>query len=149
MKRAIGIDPGESGSIVAIGVGGISMMRLSETEHDIAEFLKGFDADCCFAVLEKVHAMPKQGVCSAFSFGASYGFLKGLLVGLRMPFEEVSPQAWQKTMGCRTGGDKNISKAAAQRLFPSLKVVHANADALLIAEYCRRLLVSRGMESNE
>jgi hypothetical protein len=42
-------------------------------------------------------------------------------------------------MKCRSGGDKKITKAAAQRLFPRMKVTHKNADALLIAEYGRRV----------
>ena len=50
---------------------------------------------------------------------------------------EVSPVKWQTAMGCRTGGDKNVSKAEAQRLWPSLKITHRNADSLLLAEYAR------------
>jgi hypothetical protein len=42
---------------------------------------------------------------------------------------------WQKSLGCLTHGDKNVSKAAAQRLFPGMKITHATADALLIAYY--------------
>jgi len=42
-------------------------------------------------------------------------------------------------MGCMTKGDKNVSKRKAQELFPSMKVTHASADALLIAEYGRRM----------
>ncbi len=80
-----------------------------------------------------------------FKFGASYGFLKGLLVGMQIEFEEVTPQKWQKAMGCMTKGDKNVSKSAAQRLFPREKVVHATADAMLIAEFCRRELIARGV----
>jgi hypothetical protein len=41
-------------------------------------------------------------------------------------------------MGCLTKGDKNVSKSRAQELFPSIKVTHAIADALLIAEHNRR-----------
>jgi len=41
-------------------------------------------------------------------------------------------------MGCLTKGDKNVSKRRAQELFPALKVTHAIADALLIAEFARR-----------
>jgi len=37
-----------------------------------------------------------------------------------------------------TGGDKNVSKRRAQELFPEIKITHAIADALLIAEYARR-----------
>lgn len=46
-------------------------------------------------------------------------------------------------MGCLTNGDKNITKQRAQQLFPSAKVTHKIADALLLAEYCRR--VHRGI----
>lgn len=81
--------------------------------------------------------MPKQGVASSFKFGRSYGFLIGLLTGLRIPYEFVTPQKWQKAMGCLTHGDKNISKAAAQRRWPNEKWTHATADAGLIAEYGR------------
>ena len=91
------------------------------------------------AYIEKVGATPQMGVVSAFTFGRSYGWLLGVLDALRIPYEFVTPQKWQKAMGCLTGGDKNVSKAAAQRLWPSLKITHANADALLIAEYGRRL----------
>ena len=46
---------------------------------------------------------------------------------------------WQKYLGCLTKGDKNVSKAKAQELFPDLKITHAIADSLLIAEYGRRV----------
>jgi hypothetical protein len=147
MKTAIGIDPGASGAIAIIWNGELKTVRMSNTEHDVSDFLSYWhnQTGCTsFAFLEKVHSMPKQGVSSSFKFGASYGFLKGLLVGMQIPFEEVSPQKWQKAMGCMTKGDKNVSKQAAQRLFPEEKVVHATADAMLIAEYCRRELVARG-----
>jgi hypothetical protein len=64
--------------------------------------------------------------------------LQAVLTALRVPYERVRPQAWQKAMGCLTKGDKNVSKRRAQELFPSLKVTHATADALLIAEFNRR-----------
>jgi hypothetical protein len=38
-----------------------------------------------------------------------------------------------------TKGDKNITKRKAQELFPEIKITHAIADSLLIAEYGRRL----------
>ena len=82
--------------------------------------------------------MPKQGNVSSFTFGERYGFLRGLMMGLRIRYEYVTPQKWQKALGCLTHGDKNVSKAAAQRLWPKLKWTHATADAALIAEYGRR-----------
>lgn len=111
------------------------------TPRDLAEVLEGYKEH--FAAIEKVGPARgrdgrKQGVVSAYTFGFGTGIIYGVLASLRIPFEEVSPLKWQTAMGCRTGGNKNISKAKAQQLFPHLKVTHANADALLIAEYCRR-----------
>lgn len=134
----IGIDPGMSGAIAVLGDEKPEWVKCSETEHDIAAFLMDWNPREAFACIEKVHAMPRQGVSSTFKFGTSYGFLRGLLVASSIPFREVTPAKWQGDMNCRTKGDKNITKAAAQKLWPSLKITHANADALLIAEYCRR-----------
>ena len=90
-------------------------------------------------MVEKVASSPQMGVTSAFTFGKGYGFLCGILTALGVPWEQVTPQKWQKAMGCLSGGDKNKTKARAQQLFPNLKITHAVADALLIAEYCKRV----------
>ena len=79
-----------------------------------------------------------MGVKSAFTFGQGFGHIEMALTAAGIPFERVSPQKWQKAMGCLTKGDKNVSKRRAQELFPHLKVTHATADALLIAAYGRR-----------
>lgn len=137
----IGIDPGKSGGIVILNSDGMlqGMCRLSVSEFDVASFLEYHDAgDADMAVIEQVGAMPRQGVSSTFKFGQSYGFLRGILTAIKVPFDEVRPQVWQKSMGCLTKGDKNVTKQKAGQLFPGVKVHHWNADALLIAEYCRR-----------
>lgn len=142
MSVVFGIDPGPSGAISAIwlsdGKPFLTSHKLSGTEADAREFIESFDLEGCFAVIERVHSMPKQGVSSSFKFGQSYGFLRGLLVGLKVPFSEVTPQQWQKYMACMTKGDKNVSKARAQQLWPHIKFTHATADSMLIAEYGRR-----------
>jgi hypothetical protein len=79
-----------------------------------------------------------MGVKSAFTFGEGYGRLQMALTALGIPYERIRPAMWQKAMGCLTKGDKNVSKSRAQELFPSIKVTHAIADALLIAEHNRR-----------
>lgn len=144
----LGVDPGASGCIAGVNDCAlpIAYCRMTETEADIASWIALAHeqyGSLIFAFIERVHSMPKQGVASSFKFGQSYGFLRGLLVGLGIPFEEVTPQKWQKEIGCLTKGDKNVSKAKAQQLFPREKIVHANADALLIAEYGRRVLNRR------
>ena len=144
-KAWIGIDPGASGAIAVIHESGnVNWIRNDSTEHELADWLRdvaeGFD---CIAIIEQVSAMPKQGVSSTFKFGRSFGFLIGLLTALRVRYESYRPQVWQKHMHCLTKGDKNVSKAAAQRLWPSTKITHANADALLIAEFGRQIWKDR------
>lgn len=136
----LGVDPGASGGIAVIWSGGDgSAWNMPETEDDIVELLLELQsANELFAVIEKVHSMPKQGVASSFAFGVSYGGLRMALAALKIRREHVTPQKWQKELGCLTKGDKNVSKRRAQELFPKIKVTHAIADALLIAEYARR-----------
>jgi crossover junction endodeoxyribonuclease RuvC len=89
-------------------------------------------------ILEYVSASPQMGVVSAFTFGRGYGNLEAFLVAADIPYDQTTPAKWQDVMQCRSRGDKNVTKARAQQLFPTFKVTHAIADALLIAEYCRR-----------
>ena len=141
----IGIDPGASGAIALIDSTkpkdcNLTILRNDWTDHDLARAFEDVTSSRgCHAVIEKVHAMPKQGVTSTFKFGESFGKLQMLLVAWQIPFEFVTPQKWQTAMQCKSGGDKNVTKAAAQRLYPDYKITHRNADAILIAEYARRL----------
>jgi Holliday junction resolvasome RuvABC endonuclease subunit len=118
--------------------------KMPATMRDILTALEEHSARS-YAVIEKVHAMPAQGVSSTFKFGTSYGALLMALTAAYIPFEMVTPQKWQRELGVlsRKGmtktQHKNQLKAKAQELFPDLKVTLATADALLLAEYCRRL----------
>lgn len=140
----IGVDPGANGAAVAITHAGQveEVLRFKNaTEADVACWFGDYDwrsGANLFVLLEQVHSMPKQGVASSFKFGRSYGFLRGVVVSHSIPFETVTPAKWQGALRCRTGGDKNVTKAKAQELFPHRKWTHADADAVLIAEFCRR-----------
>jgi Holliday junction resolvasome RuvABC endonuclease subunit len=138
----LGIDTGKNGGIAIINRGFQGLVQafaLPDTERDIADLLSRLKPRIDFALIERVHSFPGQGVASSFKFGMNYGFLRGLLIALEIPFGEVQPEKWQKAMECLTHGDKNISKARAQQLFPSIKVTHKTADALLIAKYCQQI----------
>lgn len=139
----IGIDPGQSGGIVLLSDSWILPHKMPETERDIVDLLEETKPPR-FAFIEFVHSMPRQGVASSFKFGRGYGFLRGVLSALSIPFEDVTPQKWQKEMRCLTKGDKNVSRAAAQRLWPEIRWTHAISDAALIAEYGRRHLAATG-----
>lgn len=140
-KICVGIDPGISGGISVIGPLGAEAFKMPETERDVFDLLNSFYFYEPVVFMEKVGPMPKQGVVSVWKFSANYNFLRGVVIALGYPLHDVRPQVWQKTLGCLTHGDKNISKAKAQQLFPQIKVTHATADSLLIAEYGRRTLV--------
>ena len=141
----IGIDPGVSGGIAMLNddAQDYRTIKMPTTERDILDaFAPWFTGGkpSAMAVLERVSSSPQMGVVSAFTFGRGVGGLRMALTAARIPFDEVTPQRWQQAMGCMSRGDKNITKRRAQALFPSWpSITHAIADALLIAEYCRRL----------
>ena len=143
MNYHIGIDPGQSGGIGILSESGdiIQAFKFKDsTPADVSEmfdFITQLDGSI-FALLEAVHAMPKQGVVSSFKFGQSYGFLEGMLVAHKIPYDKITPQKWQKNLGCTSKGDKNVTKQKAQQFWPEWKFTHATADAMLIAEYNRR-----------
>lgn len=153
----IGIDPGVSGGIACLTEAGrvLCAGKMPDTDRDLFDFLETAggevgDRGPTFAVLERVHAglfaKPGQrmGVVSAFTFGGGYRAIKMALTALQIPYDEVLPAKWQTALGCRTRGDKNISKARAQQLFPTVRCTHAISDALLIAEFCRRTRTQPG-----
>jgi Holliday junction resolvasome RuvABC endonuclease subunit len=140
----IGVDPGANGAIAWIDERGKSCVeKMPDTLQDLWELIRditnfprsAIDGRKYKAYIEQVSSSPQMGVVSAFSFGRGYGNLEMALTAAGIPFERVRPQVWQKAMGCMTKGDKNISKAKAQELFPDKKIIHATADALLIALY--------------
>ena len=126
--------------MAAAGVQAV-VYKWPETERETADLMRSLVTGNVdpVAVLEAVNSMPGQGVASTFAFGRHYGFLRGLLVAYEVPWLDVRPAKWQTAMGCLSKGDKNVTKARAQQLAPSLKLTHATADALLLAIYCSRL----------
>ena len=156
----IGIDPGLAGGIAHIGHDEQPhAQKMLDTMTDIFGYIHRLQARDIgsqkhvrnvpvlrsdgmtwgpIAYIEKVASSPQMGVKSAFTFGKGYGSLLMALTAAGIPYTEVAPAVWQKKMGCLSHGDKNVTKNRAQQLFPSIKVTHNIADALLIAEYGRR-----------
>lgn len=146
----IGIDPGKSGGIALIDL----ERCISSTEPYSDQALIKLCADvsqdsykysiCC---LEKVGAMPGQGVVSMFSFGQSVGYIKGVLEAFRIPYQEITPQKWKREFGLTS--DKAKSAEVCRKLFPDVSLLatprckkphDGMAEALLMAEYARRKL---------
>lgn len=152
MKCAIGIDPGQTGGIAAIM--GVTVhvwpMPLAGKDIDLGELariLRSCAPDV--VVIEKVHAMPGQGVSSTFKFGEGYGGLKGVAAALDLRVELVTPQAWQKLILAGTTKDKDAAVAYVRRAYPAAeltrkgcRIPHSGiADAVCIAEFGRRSIL--------
>lgn len=96
------------------------------------------------AVIEKVHAMPKQGGSSTFRFGEGYGALQMGLAGHGYELRYVTPSVWKKHFGLNSDG--NASRGLITQRFPShadtFKRVmdHGRAEAALIALYGAEVL---------
>jgi hypothetical protein len=72
-------------------------------------------------VIEKVHAMPGQGVTSMFTFGSGFGELKALAKILGAPWFLVTPQEWKKRVLAGTNKSKEATTEWAFRAYPSVQ----------------------------
>ena len=144
MKTYIGIDPGKSGALALLTEDGqCTVVPFQESAYTaILKAASGPSSVCC---LEKVGAMPGQGVVSMFNFGHNLGYIEGLLQAFDIPYQLVPPQTWKKEF-CVTS-DKNTSIEVCRKLFPhvcllptarSRKTSDGMAEAMLMAEYARR-----------
>ncbi len=154
MLRIAGIDPGLGGAIVVLESNSFKMVfhpiewtrmptyisgksnRVNGTA--LAAFLRDTKVD--MAVVERVGAMPGQGVTSMFTFGHATGTVMGVLAALMIPISLVTPQVWKKRAGL-IGKDKDAARSIALQAWPDWRVLdkkgegQAMADAALIASF--------------
>lgn len=143
----MGIDPGASGGIAIVSHSdGAWCWKMPPTEKDVVELVKSHAHTVGHCLIEIANAFPKQGLSSTFKFGTNYGFLRAVLHCTKVRFEQISAPKWQRYLSIppRAGKTqtqhKNVLKARAQQLFPGVKrITLATADALLLAETCRRM----------
>lgn len=164
MKTYIGIDNGLDGGIAVLpGVRDMHDMATTMptlecgkkrvlNEDAIADLFRGWslvDGNLIVAI-EVAQVMPKQGSVGGFNYGTSYGIVRGICVGLQIPYVLVAPRQWQKELfnGLSKSDTKSMSVVVAKRMFPlvSLKATDRSkkdsdgmSDALLIAAYARRM----------
>jgi crossover junction endodeoxyribonuclease RuvC len=96
--------------------------------------------DISRATIEQVSAMPGQGVSSMFSFGDSFGSVRGILAAFKIPLYRVTPARWKHAMEL-TGAAKDASISKVMERYPGTRLRKKDdgiADAVLIAEYGRR-----------
>ncbi len=154
---AIGIDPGLSGAVAVLKApDGFHRSTEEAVVHDMPTVIYGkttkkraLDLNAlarillpyadlpCQVFLERVGAMPGQGVSSMFSLGMSYWGAAGVVAGIGLPLNLIQPQAWKSHF--RLDAEKDLARGLASRMYPgvdlSKKKDHGKAEALLIARY--------------
>lgn len=140
MLRVLGVDPGAvSGAYALLGcvetqVGDVPIVDRQVNAAEWSRLVRYFSPDV--VVIEKVGAMPKQGVSSTFRFGMGAGLIRGVVAGASLPIIDATPTVWKRWF--KLDGDPEKSRALAIRRFPQLeglglKKNHGRAEALLMA----------------
>ena len=151
---AIGIDPGLSGAIAFYDTAShhievhdmptLEVMRSGKKKREIspamvAHILSSQEQQIASACVERVGAMPGQGVTSVFSFGYSTGVVIGALAACGIPTTIVNPKVWQ--MAVKVRGGKDGSRQRAMEIWPDQADLFkrikddGRSDAALIAIY--------------
>lgn len=91
------------------------------------------------AMMEKVSAMPRQGVSSTFRFGENFGAVQMAVAGHGYEYHYVTPAKWKQYF--HLSRDKGVSRSLAMQRFPdyadkfSRVKDDGRAEAALIALY--------------
>jgi hypothetical protein len=145
----LGIDPGVRGGLAVLDADGmvIRLEPMPDDELGLVTLVDAIDRAAALAhvrlvaYLERVQAHKGWHASGAFAFGRSVGACLAALMAYEITTEMVAPTRWMRALGCLTGGDKRVTLRRARQLFPAQRVTHAVADALLVAEYGRRVSV--------
>jgi crossover junction endodeoxyribonuclease RuvC len=158
--KFLGIDPGLNGAIALytqtcdsydlethdiptheITVNGRKRNRVDL--HSLARIVANLAPGVELAIIEDVHAMPKQGVTSSFSFGFVAGAIQGVVAANNLRVQLVQPGPWKRYFGVTA--DKDSSRRCASQLFPAYSHLWARkkddgrAEAAILAYYGERL----------
>ena len=148
----IGIDPGKSGGCGMIVIeDGIETSISWKFPKDISLLSvglmsiipKNISLAVVHVLVEHVHAFPKQGAVSTFSFGQNLGQWEGTLYANELDFQYVNPKQWIYWYDVKPGISKKERKRIlldrAKELFPNMKITFNVSDAMLIANYCAEM----------
>jgi hypothetical protein len=161
--RFIGIDPGKNGGIAIIKSSGKikiydTPLKLHEAPSRKNKETKDYDLPKCFKILKKITKGKRviiglEGVhpflgskVANFLLGRSKGIWEALITSLGLEYRLIPMLSWTtEFFGREKREDKKASNLKmVRKLYPKadkyfkLKKHDGRADALLIAEYCRR-----------
>lgn len=154
MTLFIGIDPGLSGALAfrsgeemdVLPIPTLTITKSKGTRRviDLTALANIVDdktknAARVSVFIERVSAMPKQGVASMFAFGEAYGAIKGIVAANFLPMTLVTPVTWKAKL--KVSKNKDDARYRASQLMPSFAHFWSRrrddglAEAALIAFY--------------
>jgi crossover junction endodeoxyribonuclease RuvC len=152
MTLFVGIDPGLSGALafrsgdelktfsmptITKSKGTRRVLDLTALTNIIDDQTKNQSRVRVF--IERVSAMPKQGVASMFAFGEAYGAIKGIVAAHFLPVTLVTPVTWKAKL--KVSKNKDDARYRASQLMPRFAHLWSRhkddgvAEAALIAYY--------------
>lgn len=143
MKTILGIDPGAEGAACFLAGGTMQIIRLDDDklieymrtahrENQLKAFIEFIDCRKIFR--------GKCQVNSLRSISENYGYWRGVLKGIGIPYETVESSTFESVCGCKLkvydyARQKQANWEKAQLLYPNFKICKYSADAVLIAHY--------------
>lgn len=148
-KRIIGIDPGLSGALAFITSDGRTVTHKTASTPPLdalRDAIAGVETRECIVCMERVggfiagKSLPGSAM---FKMGQNAGYWEGACAALGLRLMLVRPQEWQAGIpgahGTEGAARKRVLRAEAMRRFPQHKITLQDADALLIADFARRI----------
>lgn len=151
MSTIIGLDPGKAGALVALDEAGRLVAAHAAEDSfcpgeyrpaEMARLLGGLAPT--LVILERQHAMPKQGLTSTFSIGRGFGLWEGVVAALELPLHVVTSSVWQRAVLRGVPGEGKVRAViAAEARVPELVLTPGRrrkphdglADAACLALY--------------
>jgi len=150
----IGIDPGQSGGIVALNNGSVvDISPMAAGPKAVAEHFRylGFpgviyNSDITAIFIENVHSMPTDGVHSAFVFGQGLGWLEGVMAAMGLPEAlKVNSSVWMGYFDLKRDKEQEEAKYDFKKRLKekALQLVEKNHKDDITLKTCDAYLIAR------
>lgn len=134
----LGADPGVTGAFAYIDRDTRAIIALYDMPvFKIAKSGGGARTEIDIAIIERVGPRPGEGGVGGFSFGLTYGIIRGVITAHKIPYSLAHPAKWKREMSCPA--DKDMARQRAGQLLPHetgrwpLVKHHGRAEAALLA----------------
>jgi hypothetical protein len=162
-KTVLGIDIGKAGYFAVLTPdGGIDTTPMPKigTEvdyHMIRTLIAPLQHEPCIVVFERLTSLHLASKKANWSLSNQAGTVRGIIIGLNLPFQEIAPKLWQEEMlrgipeikdSKNKRDTKKMALIAVQRLLPEQNLLRTEkctkpddglVDAILLATYAKRM----------